>query len=195
MNERPPLDSNLSPEAFRDFYWLKAELQQFCREAGLRMSGGKVEISDRIAHFLEKGERGEGSNRSSTTKRSLPTDQPLTLETTIHEGFKCGQRERAFFESVIGPNFRFTVRLQKFIKANVGATYADIVAAWYEQEAQKKSGAFRTEIAPQFEYNRFIRAYFDDPANDGATLDDATRLWKAVRSEPGPNVYDAAANR
>lgn len=35
---RPYLDENISIEDFLDFYWLKVELQDFCRKKGMRTS-------------------------------------------------------------------------------------------------------------------------------------------------------------
>ena len=53
MSERPVLDRNLDSKTFRDFYYLKEELVNFCRENGIPVSGGKIEITDRIAYFLD----------------------------------------------------------------------------------------------------------------------------------------------
>ena len=55
MNDRPVLDRNLDSKTFRDYYYLKEELVSFCRENGIPVSGGKIEITDRIAYFLETG--------------------------------------------------------------------------------------------------------------------------------------------
>lgn len=41
MSERPALDRSLDSKTFRDFYYLKEELVNFCRENGLPVSGGK----------------------------------------------------------------------------------------------------------------------------------------------------------
>lgn len=56
MSERPKLDKNLDGKTFREFYYLKEELVDFCRRYGLSTSGGKLEITERIAHFLDTGE-------------------------------------------------------------------------------------------------------------------------------------------
>lgn len=56
MSERPKLDKNLDGKTFREFYYLKEELVGFCRRYGLPTSGGKLEITERIAHFLDTGE-------------------------------------------------------------------------------------------------------------------------------------------
>ena len=56
MQERPTLNRQLDSTTFRDFYWLKEELVDFCRNNGLSTAGGKLEITERIAHFLDTGE-------------------------------------------------------------------------------------------------------------------------------------------
>jgi hypothetical protein len=53
---RPNLTKDISIQSFIDFYWLKEELQAFCRENGISASGSKIEISDRIQAFLRTGE-------------------------------------------------------------------------------------------------------------------------------------------
>lgn len=55
MKERPVLDKKLDSKTFREFYYLKEELVDFCRKNGLPTSGGKIEITDRIAYFLDTG--------------------------------------------------------------------------------------------------------------------------------------------
>ena len=55
MSERPALDRNLDSKTFRDYYYLKEELVNFCRENGIPVSGGKIELTDRIAYFLDTG--------------------------------------------------------------------------------------------------------------------------------------------
>lgn len=54
--ERPILNKELDSKTFRDFYFLKEELVKFCKENGLSVSGGKIDITDRIAHYLDTGE-------------------------------------------------------------------------------------------------------------------------------------------
>lgn len=56
MSERPDLNKNLDSITFHSFYYLKEELVQFCRDNNLPVSGGKIELTDRIAHYLDTGE-------------------------------------------------------------------------------------------------------------------------------------------
>ena len=55
MNERPVLDTNLDSKTFREYYYLKEELVDFCRKHNLQSTGGKLELTDRIAEFLDTG--------------------------------------------------------------------------------------------------------------------------------------------
>ena len=52
---RPPLTKSISLEDFQNYYWLKEELQTFCHEHGLPASGSKIEIANRISHYLHTG--------------------------------------------------------------------------------------------------------------------------------------------
>lgn len=48
--ERPVLDKNSDSKTFRDFYYLKEELVEFCRENGLPTSGGKSVIDKQFEY-------------------------------------------------------------------------------------------------------------------------------------------------
>ncbi|WP_240502805.1 SAP domain-containing protein [Priestia aryabhattai] len=43
-------------QSFNDFYWLREELQSFCRKNGISASVSKIGISDRIEVFLQTRE-------------------------------------------------------------------------------------------------------------------------------------------
>ena len=79
MSERPELTKLLDGKTFRSYYYLKEELVAFCRENGLPVSGGKLELTDRIACFLDTGKAPAASAR-----RRLPAYAgPITEETLI----------------------------------------------------------------------------------------------------------------
>lgn len=66
---RPNLNQDINIENFRDFYWLKEELQLFCRENGISPSGSKMEIADRIEAFLRTGEIKKPVRKSREDKK------------------------------------------------------------------------------------------------------------------------------
>ena len=49
MSERPNLDNSLDSKTFKEYYYLKEELVNFCRKNNLQTTGGKIELTERIA--------------------------------------------------------------------------------------------------------------------------------------------------
>ena len=184
MSERPELSRELDAETFREYYYLKEELVSFCRENGLPASGGKRELTERIACFLETGRVPE--TPAAPKRRKAAVTGELTPETVIEEGFVCSEKHRAFFKSQLGDGFSFNVKFQKWLKSSAGKTYADAVTAYREIMAEKKKGG--GEIGRQFEYNTYIRDFFAD--NPGRSLDEAIRCWKYKKSRRGHNRYE-----
>ncbi|EJR75265.1 DUF6434 domain-containing protein [Bacillus cereus] len=185
---RPPLTKSISTEDFQNYYWLKAELQTFCRGNGLPASGSKIEITDCISHYLTTGKILKNSSVQKVSKASL-SYKDLSLQTIITNNHRCSEDVRAFFKEKIGTNFSFTVALQKFFKENVGKTYEDAIAFWHEENERKKDPTYKTTIGAQFEYNRFTRDFFEDPNNKGKAKADAIAARNEMKAKPGSNVY------
>jgi hypothetical protein len=185
---RPNLSKDISIESFKDFYWLKEELQTFCRENGISSTGSKMEISDRIETFLRTGGI-KNPIRKTKINRTLESQVHLSLDTVISENHRCSQDVRAFFKTVI-PKFPFSTYIQNYFKSNVGKTYRDAVDAWYEEEERKKDPTFKKKIAPQFEYNQFTSDFFADPKNQGKSRAEAIEAWNKIKKLPGSNKYE-----
>ena len=180
--QRPELNSVPDSGTFRNFYYLKAELADFCREKGLPVSGGKAELTERIARFIDTGELPEATKKS----RRKNSTGPITKETLIEPDVVCSERLRAFFREQVGKGFSFNTAFQKWLKANAGKTYGDAVGAYYAlREAGKQE---RSAIPGQFEYNAYIRAFFED--NRGKSLNEAIACWKYKKALPGHNRYE-----
>ncbi|MED0872991.1 DUF6434 domain-containing protein [Bacillus mobilis] len=185
---RPSLTKSISLEDFQSYYWLKAELQAFCREHGLPSSGSKTEIAERISHYLTTGKILKNSSAQKVSKASL-SYKDLSLQTIITNNHRCSEDVRSFFKEKIGANFRFTVALQKFFKENVGKTYEDAITFWHEENERKKDPTYKTTISAQFEYNRFTRDFFEDPNNRGKSKGDAIAAWNEIKAKPGSNAF------
>ena len=184
--ERPILDKKINTKDFNDFYWLKSELMNFCREIGISSSGGKIEIANRISDYLETGKI---TKKASTKKPKLPkATQPITNETVIGIEYRTYKEKKVFLKSVIGNKFHFTINLLDYFKKNTGKrTYGDLIKEWYKEQELKKDPNFVKEIAPQFEYNTYIRDFMKD--NPNKTRNDAIKYWKIKKSKPGNNKY------
>lgn len=182
MNERPGLNKELDGKTFRSFYYLKEELVDFCRENNLPVSGGKIELTDRIACFLDTGKVLETSAKRKTTM----TIGLIAENTIIEPDIVCSEKHRAFFKEKIGKSFSFNVLFQKWLKGNAGKTYGDAINAYYQILEEKEKG--KTTIDKQFEYNTYIRDFFED--NQGRSLEEAIKCWKYKRSLQGHNRYE-----
>ena len=182
MTQRPDLTTEIDSKTFRSFYYLKEELVAFCRENSLPVSGGKIELTDRIACFLDTGKIVETSAKRKTTT-NIDT---ITEDTMIEPDIVCSEKHRAFFKEKIGKSFSFNVLFQKWLKGNAGKTYGDAIKAYYQILEEKKNG--KTTIDKQFEYNTYICDFFED--NQGKSLENAIVCWKYKKSLPGYNRYE-----
>lgn len=183
MNIRPVLSKDLNVEDFHSYYYLKEELVQFCRQEGLPTSGGKLQLSDRIAEYLSTGQRPTAipSGRAKTSSVEV-----ITTDTPIEPHFVCSERHRAFFRQEIGKGFSFNVGFQQWLKANSGKTYKEAIDAYHHILEEKRKST--TTIDRQFEYNTYIRDFFAD--NPGRTLEEAIRCWKSKKGRRGHNRYE-----
>lgn len=177
----PKLTRNLKPEEFFEYYFLKEELKDFCRAEGLKVSGSKEDLENRIIHYLSTGEE---LNEPVMRRKSSSSSSEITLDSRLGENFKCSEDKRAFFENEIGKGFKFKVRFQKWLKANPDKTYRDAIDAYHEIQGSRQ----KTEIGKQFQYNQYIRDFFED--NEGRSLDDAIKCWNYKKSIKGNNKYE-----
>lgn len=148
MSKIPTLNRDLDGKTFQDYYYLKEELVTFCRAEGLSTSGGKIELTNRIAHFLDTGEKTAAKCRNKTKTVQIGK---ITEDSKIENNFVCSETHRAFFKEKIGDTFSFPVAFQKWLKENTGKTYKEAIEAYYLILEEKKIG--KTTIDRQFEYN------------------------------------------
>ena len=182
MNKRPDLNEKLDSKTFRQYYYLKEELVDFCRKNNLQTTGGKIELTERIAKFLNTGER---NIENHSIKRAKIVGE-ITLDAIIEDNFICSEKHRAFYKEQIGKNFSFNVLFQKWLKSNSGKTYKDSIEAYYKILEDKKQN--KTTIDKQFEYNTYIRDFFND--NKDKSLEQAIKCWKYKKSLKGHNKYE-----
>lgn len=155
MSERPVLDRNLDSKTFRDFYYLKEELVSFCKENGIPISGGKIEIADRIAYFLDTG-KVLSAPRARKKATAIST---ISEDTKIEANFVCSEKHRAFFREHIGSGFSFNVAFQKWLKNNTGKTYREALAAYYQILEDKKKGKSLEEAIKCWKYKKQLQGH------------------------------------
>ena len=182
---RPPIAKLQTGAKLREWYWLKSELVDHARELKLNTTGGKFEILDRIAHFLDTGERLRPARKRVTSKFDWHSEV-LTPDTIITDSYKNTQNVRRFFKSQIGEGFKFSINTMEWMTANTGKTLADAVSAIKEMQA---TGA-KAAIKPHNQFNQYTRDFLADNPNLG--MEDVRRTWalkRALPSADGRHVY------
>lgn len=188
--DRPKLDKYISLQDFKDFYWLKEELVTFGKTIGIDTSGGKIDITERIAEYIKTGFVLKKTNfrKQSRTSKFDWNVEVLSLDTIITDSYKNTENVRKFFLENIGNQFSFNVQFMNWTKENIGASLKDAIEEWQKIHELKKDKNYKTDIAPQFEYNRYMRAFLAD--NPDKTSKDAMEYWKLKRAMRGTNEYE-----
>ncbi len=190
---RPQLTKDLKSEDFKEYYFLKEELKDFCKKEGLKVSGSKNQLEERIIYYLDTGKSFDDSkpienkNKNNLSKSYLnkaTSFKEIKLDSILGDNFKCSEDKREFFENEIGKGFKFKVKFQKWLKANPDKTYQDAINAYHDLQYSKE----KTKIDKQFQYNQYIRDFFKD--NDDKTLNDAIKCWNYKKSLKGHNRYE-----
>jgi len=102
MIDRPNIDNKINGDTFRSFYYLKEELVDFCRSNGIPTSGGKIELTDRIAYYLDTGK----ILPTNIVKRVKSiTTEIINEESEIEANFVCSEKHRAFLRTKLANLF------------------------------------------------------------------------------------------
>lgn len=183
---RPPLTADLSAGDFRANYWTMAELKQAAKQLDLSPAGPKPELTARIERRLRGLPDRPPPSRATGGQRD--SEQPLTRDTPVVD-YRSDDATRAFFEREIGPHFHFSYHLNQFRKSRDDLTYGDLVDEWVAEHERRKDPDYRAPIAEHGVYNNYIRDFFADERNRGASLRDAVTSWNATRDRPGGRRY------
>ena len=175
---RPLLTPDLPPETFSAWYWLKKELQDFCRLQHWPTGGSKQDLTARVLVGLS----GSPLPAWSATAHKGAMPDTLTSETVIGPGWRLNEALRGFFVAHTGPKFRFNQALRDLFKTPQGRTLAQALAVYQFSCAQSPA-----HIQRQFQFNQHIRDYFAQ--HPGTTHAQALQAWQAKRQTPQALVF------
>ncbi|MEO0497889.1 MAG: DUF6434 domain-containing protein [Pseudomonadota bacterium] len=191
---RPDIASITTGKELRRWYWLKAELEAQAKAVGLSYAGRKFDILDRLAHFLDTGERQAAGAGKANPKSKSSFDwhsEPLTPETIITDSYKNSQNVRRFFRSQIGDGFKFNIEFMAWMRTNIGQTLADACVEYTAMREREKAPGFKSKIARDNQFNQYTRDFLAD--HPDRPISDVRKYWKlkrALPSEDGRHVYE-----
>ncbi|WP_258725889.1 SAP domain-containing protein [Cellulomonas sp. NS3] len=178
MSARPDLTPALSGGELLRWYWLREELAVLARTLGVRTSGSKQELTERLAAALDgRPAPARSAERAARRPAPSPLVRPLTDATELPLGQRCSQELRTYLAGRIGPGFRFDGHLRELVGSRAGLTLGDVVAHWHATR-----DCAPREIGAQFELNRFLRAWH--AAHPGRSHTEALDAWRAHRALP-----------
>jgi hypothetical protein len=186
--EKPKLDIHISIQDLRDFYWYKEELLAFCRYENLDKRGGKIDIANRIETYLKTSAKEKYTKQvSKSTSRFDWNTEKLTRATIISDNYKNTENVRLFFKEQIGATFKFNVKFMNWMKTAQGQHLGSAIAMWKKINEDLRQNNSRKEIAPQFEYNTYMRDFLLDNPKLSRTI--AIKCWNIKKLTRGSNKY------
>lgn len=190
-DQKPDLFDLTSGNEVRRWYWRKDQLIPFAKHLGLKTTGGKFEVLDRIAHFLDTGEKtAPGDKKLRTTSKFDWHSETLTDETVITDSYKNSQNVRRYFKSRVGDSFKFNIAMMDWMRDNIGRTLADACDAYHAIKAQEKVPGYQTKIRGHNQFNQYTRDFLADNPELGVA--DVRRVWSLKIQQPsedGRHIY------
>jgi Domain of unknown function (DUF6434)/SAP domain-containing new25 len=180
--QRPAIKEIESGSELRKWYWLKAELVEYCKEIKVNYSGSKFEILERIANGLDNISAQVKTKNIRNKSNFNWAKETLTLDTLITDSYTNGPNCRRFFKEHCGPSFHFSIAFMKYMKIGEGKSLQNAVDFWLELNKKQKNINFKSEIPAGNQYNQYLRDFFAD--NLDMTIVQARHYWKLKRSLP-----------
>ena len=192
MPVRPPIQTIHSGNDIRQWYWLKEELIKEARRVGLKTTGGKFTILERICHHRETRctEYPEDKTEKSLSKFDWHRE-PLTGETVITDSYKNTQNVRRWFKANVDPGFKFNIALMEWMKSNIGKSLAEAGGAYLHLKKSAAKPGARTTIKPHNQLNQYTRDFLNDNPDMG--MKEVRKYWalkRALPSADGRHVYE-----
>lgn len=187
---RPEISTISSGAELKRWYWRKDELVAHARTIGVKRTGGKFLILDRIAHFLDTSEiRFPGDTKQQITSAFDWHKAALDDSTVITDSYRNSQNVRRYFKSRLGTRFTFNIAFMEWMRANTGKTLGDACKVY--PSLAKVPG--KTTIKDHNQFNQYTRDFLAD--NPKLGMDAVRRAWAAKIKQPsktGRHRYERA---
>lgn len=186
QENRPEISKIATGAELKRWYWLKSELVEHAKTIKVRTTGGKFEILERIAHYLDTGEPTRPEDRTAKPTSSFDWHSAdLGLQTVITDSYKNSQNVRRFFKRHLGDGFSFNIRFMAWMRENTGKTLQDAITEYQAQKAETAKPGFQSEIAHHNQFNQYTRDFLAD--NPDLGLKDVRHYWALKRKRPSEN--------
>lgn len=176
-------NSHQKEELFKALFYLKmSELRNLCITMGLLSKGEKMNLIERIKHYINTGQELKPQIIPSISKGKSREVYPLKEGTLILYGsFKNDLKTRIFLKSLIGNHFHYTAYGIDWIKerwfAGKPPTYAQFADYWQSEYSARQK--VKAPLKPEWAYLNFLEQF--KTQNPNASKLDANDAWNALR--------------
>lgn len=189
---RPDIASIRSGSDLKQWYWRKDELVAHARTLGLKRTGAKFTILDRIAHYLDTGEQDVPNNPQPRPTSGFDWHNAnLTPDTRLTDSYRNTQNVRRFFKTHLGEGFSFSIAFMEWLKLNTGKTLEEACTHWRILKDAERTPGHQTQIKAHNQFNQYTRDFLAD--NPDLGMDDVRQAWAKVIARPSPtgrHIYD-----
>lgn len=160
-SRRPQLSRGLSGSEFLRWYRLKGELTEFARVLGVRTTGSKDVLMQRLAATLDGLPFTEPVPERSAGGRQLSGS--LTASSVIPRGQRCSQTVRTWFIGQVGEPFSFDSEMRAFFADTDGTqTLQDALDHYLATRGQNEApGAHHMEVRSRVTLRRVPGLHHD----------------------------------
>lgn len=177
---RPVITEVRSVEDIERWYWTRTELVQIARRIGVRTTGAKMELLNRIISTLsgDPEPRADSVSRKSSLAQLVP---PFDVHTCIPAGQTFNRELRRWLESQTGGSVRVNQEMRDLMKDPQGRTLGDLLTLTLTGGAVRGERSSKA-IGEQFELNRFMKEISKrEPELD---RDQRKAAWERFRELP-----------
>lgn len=175
-SQRPQLSPELTGGELLRWYWLKDELTGFARTLGVRATGSKELLTQRLAAALDGQPFTEPAAKRAAGSKQL--SGTLSASTVIPKGQRCSQIVRAWFIDQVVSSFGFDSQMREFFANTDGIqTLQDALNHYLDTREQGQKS-----IDSQFEYNRFTRDWHAE--HPESSREELVEAWHDYRNRP-----------
>ena len=189
---KPQIEDIQTGAELKRWYWLKSDLAADAKRRGIKSSGAKFEILDRLAHFLDTGQTDKPAPKARIKRSKFDWHtEALVPETLLTNSYKNTQNVRRFFASHLGSGFKFNIEFMAWLKSNEGKTLGEACAEFRAMKQREADPNFQSKIEPHNQFNQYTRDFL--AKNPHLGMDDLRRIWAlkiALPSDTGRHVYE-----
>jgi hypothetical protein len=161
-----------------------AELQEGCRILGLPESGKKTELIEKILEFIRTGKVMPLPTIPNTSRAKSHPLQPLhPTALMLYGSYKNDAVTRAFFKTLVGPQFHYTAFGIDWINerwmAGKPPTYQEFADYWKTESARRKKDP--EDPKKEWRYIRFVQEM--QLVHPDASRDNIMQAWKQIQAQ------------